>query len=446
MISSNKIGFHRILVARRAIFNATLAYLCLTRYGGLSYSERIMIRAGVGQSQRQATGEAVKEAAGQALASAGTPRADLALIFFTSDHAGHPRELVSSVIRAVGTDCVFGCSGGGVLTGEAEIEGNCGVAVLVIAGEEIVGRPFIFEPLRGNEENLGNSFGDFLAKTQDESSLMILLPDTYNGNPQPLLSAMSARAGFHPVIGAGATENGAAGATFQLCGDRIASNTVAGAYLSGEFKVHIDITQGCQPISDPMTITKAEGNLIYEIDDRPAIEVFAKLLKGPLAEDLRRALMVLFVGLPSNREENSVASGKYLVRNIVGLDAEKGILGVSEYVGAGESMVFAMRDGPRAREDLDQMLHRQIGRLNGRRPGFGMYFNCCARGNSLYGIPGIDSAYIRQALGDFPLIGMFGGYELAPLGRANHLFAYTGVLALLTEKDNGSSVQGSKVQ
>jgi hypothetical protein len=28
---------------------------------------------------------------------------------------------------------------------------------------------------------------------------------------------------------------------------------------------------------------------------------------------------------------------------------------------------------------------------------------------------------------------MFGGYELAPLGGANHLFAYTGVLALVTE-------------
>jgi small ligand-binding sensory domain FIST len=74
-------------------------------------------------------------------------------------------------------------------------------------------------------------------------------------------------------------------------------------------------------------------------------------------------------------------------------------------------------------------------KLDGRKPGFGFYFNCCARGNSLYGIPGIDTAYIRQALGDFPLIGMFGGYELAPLGRANHLFAYTGALALIADKD-----------
>jgi len=163
--------------------------------------------------------------------------------------------------------------------------------------------------------------------------------------------------------------------------------------------------------------------------------VFAKLLKGPLAEDLRRALMVLFVGLPADRQENSVAAGKYLVRNIIGLDPEKGILGVAEEVSAGEAMIFTMRDGQRARDDLAQMLYRQVEMLGGKKPAFGLYFNCCARGSSLYGLPGIDSAYIAQALGDFPLIGMFGGYELAPLGRTNHLFAYTGVLALITERD-----------
>ena len=394
-----------------------------------------MIRAGVGQSQQQSTGQAVEAAARQALANAGISRADLAMIFFTADHAGHQRELVTAVIRTVGTDCVVGSSAAGVLTGEGEIEGSGGIVVLVIAGEEIIGRPFIFEPLRGNETNLGASFGEFLAKTQEQNSLMVLLPDTYNGNPQPLLRSMASKAGFYPVIGAGSTENGAAGATFQLCGDKLASNSIAGAYLSGAFDAHIDITQGCQPISEPMMITKAEGNLIHEINDRPAIEVFAKLLKGPLAEDLRRALMVLFVGLPAERQENSVAPGKYLVRNIIGLDPEKGILGVAEEVSAGETMIFTMRDGQRARDDLAQMLHRQVEMLGGKKPAFGLYFNCCARGSSLYGFPGIDSAYIAQALGDFPLIGMFGGYELAPLGRTNHLFAYTGVLALITARD-----------
>jgi small ligand-binding sensory domain FIST len=204
-------------------------------------------------------------------------------------------------------------------------------------------------------------------------------------------------------------------------------------YISGNLETHIDITQGCQPITQAMTITKAERNLIHEIDHQPALEVFAKLLKGPLAEDLRRALMVLFVGLPADRSENSVAAGKYLVRNIIGLDPEKGIVAVADQVSEGQSMNFVLRDGQRARDDLQEMLQRQLARLNGQKPDFGFYFNCCARGSSLYGIPGIDAAYIKQALGDFPLIGMFGGYELAPLGRANHLFAYTGVLVLVTE-------------
>jgi small ligand-binding sensory domain FIST len=143
--------------------------------------------------------------------------------------------------------------------------------------------------------------------------------------------------------------------------------------------------------------------------------------------------MVLFIGLPADRKENSVAPGHYVVRNLAGIDARKGILGVAEEVEEGEAMVFAFRDGQRARDDLVQMLGRQSERLAGRKPAFGFYFNCCARGNSLYGVPGIDTAYIRQALGDFPLVGFFGGYELAPLGGANHVFAYTGVLALVTE-------------
>ena len=392
-----------------------------------------MLRAGVGQSQERETRQAVEAAGTQALARAGIARADFAMVFFTADHAAQSSALISALSKTVGTDCIVGSSGAGVLTDEGEIEGSAGVAVCVVSSDTLIARPFIFEPLRGNEANLGVSFGDFLAKTQDKNSLMILLPDTYQGNPQPLLTGMARRAGFHPVIGAGSSENGTTGATYQLCGDKLATNSVAGAYLSGDFTLRIDITQGCQPITEPMMITKAEGNLIYEINQRPALEVFARLLKGPLAEDIRRAVSVIFVGLPANRQENSVADGQYLVRNIIGLDAEKGILGVADEVTEGDAVIFTMRDGERAREDLGQMLRRQSEALGDRKPAFGIYFNCCARGNSLYGIPGIDSAYIRQALGDVPLIGMFGGYELAPLGRANHLFAYTGVLALIGE-------------
>ena len=369
------------------------------------------------------------------MAQAGVARADTVVVFFTVEHARNAGTLVDGLHRITGTDKIIGSSAAGVLTQRGEIEASQGLAVLVFSSDKIDTDPFLFKTLRERDREIGGEIGRTGACRSQENSLMVLLPDTYNGQPQSLLQSIQAEGGFIPAVGAGSSENGTAQATYQLCGKEVTTNSLAGMHLSGSFTATIDITQGCQPITEPMVITKAERNLIIEIDNRPALEVFARLLKGPLAEDLRRALMVLFVGLPADKNANSVAPGKYAVRNIIGLDPQKGVLGVAEEVSEGEAMIFTLRDGQRARDDLNQMLQRQVENLGGKKPAFGLYFNCCARGAGLYGIPGIDSAYIIQAVGEFPLIGMFGGYELAPLGKANHLFAYTGVLALINEKD-----------
>jgi len=395
-----------------------------------------MIRAGVGRSSQASTAQAVEEALDQALAQAGCAQADAAIVFFSVEHAARERKLAELIQRRAGTERIAGCSSSGVLTSEGEIEGGHSLAALVLSSDQMECRPFLFKPFHERESEIGAELARLTESSVATGALTALFPDTYNGQAQRFLEALHDERGFTPVVGAGASESGLAQATYQLSSAGVANNAVAGVHFSGSFQAHIEITQGCQPITEPMVITKATRNYIYEIDERPALEVFAGLLKGPLAEDLRRALTVLFIGLPADRLINSVAPGKYLVRNIIGIDPNKGILGVAENVTEGESMIFAMRDGQRAREDLSQMLQRQKDNLGGRKPTFGFYFNCCARGSSLYGIPGIDSAYIKQALGDFPLIGMFGGYELAPLGRANHLFAYTGVLALITNADS----------
>jgi small ligand-binding sensory domain FIST len=393
-----------------------------------------MIRAGAGQSSISSTEQAAEQAAVEAMGQAGVSRADVVVVFFTADHAANGQILLSTLRRVTRSDRIVGSSGAGVLTSQGEIEGRHGLAVLVMASDEVQTRPFLFQPLRERDQEIGAQIAQTLAPAPDRASLLSLFPDTYNGQPQRLLNSLQDKTGFVPVVGAGSSEAGMAQATYQVCGENCASNSVAGLHLSGSFQALIDITQGCQPITEPMIITKAEKNLILEIDDRPALEAFAKLLKGPLAEDLRRALMFIFVGLPADPDQQTVGPGEYLVRNIIGLDPVKGIVGIAGEVKEGQSMIFTLRDGQRAREDLNQMLQRQVQKLDGRRPAFGFYFNCCARGSSLYGMPGIDTAYISQTLGDFPLIGMFGGYELAPLGRKNHLFAYTGVLALITEE------------
>lgn len=399
-----------------------------------------MIRAGVGQSSLPITERAAEEAAAQAMTRAGISQADLVLVFFTVDHLPEHQKLIETLRRVARTDRILGCSGVGILTGEGEIEGGAGLAVLVLSSDDVEAHPFLFHPLRERDLEMGAEIGQVAGIRPQKRSLLVLMPDAYNGHPRRLLQGIEEHLGFFPVVGAGSSEGGAQGKTYQLCGDVMTTNGLSGLLLTGSFASSIGITQGCQPVSEPMVITKAEGNLIYEIDNRPAFDTFARAIKGPLLEDLRRALAFVFAGLPADRRQNRVGPGEYLVRNIVGVEPQKGIVAVAEEVFEGEKMLFTLRDAQRAREDLTQMLHRQKERLGGKRPRLGLYFNCCARGTSLYGIPAIDTAYIRKTLGDFPLIGFFGNFELGPLGGKNHLLAYTGVLVLISEA--GESPKG----
>lgn len=368
------------------------------------------------------------------MARAGIGAADFALVFFTIDHLPRGQKLLTVLRHITKTDSIVGSSGAGVLTGAGEIEGSSGVAVLVVASDRVRAHPFLFRPLRDRDREVGREIARTVERGDQESSLLVLFPDSYNGQPHRFFEGLEEDGRFLPVVGAGSSEDGTQGKTYQLCEEQVTTDALSGLLLSGSFATSIEITQGCQPVTEPMVITKSRGNLIFEIDHDPAFKRFAQVVRGPLLEDLRRALAVVFVGLPADPHKNRVDAGEYLVRNIVGLDPEKGILAVGEPVFEGERMIFALRDSQRARDDLNQMLERQLKNLAGRRPQFGLYFNCCARGRSLYGISDIDTAYIRRFLGDFPLIGFFGNFELGPLGRRNQLLAYTGVLVLITEK------------
>ena len=390
-----------------------------------------MLKARVGQSSLTDTRAAVEAAARGAMEGLPDGGADLVVIYATVDHIGALEEELVTLHGITGTRNTVGCSGLGILTDGGEIEAASGVAVMALASDAVRARPFIRESLKGNDAAAGQDIAN--AVGPDTSSLTVLLADGYRSRPDVILDGMAMAGHAGPVVGAGASENGSHGRTYQFYEDRVTGNSVVGFALSGACTTAIELTQGCQPVGEPMVITKAHENLIFEINDRPAFEVFVELIGKPFQQDLRRALAFVFVGLPPDPRQIEIEPGQYLVRNIIGLDAQRGILAVAQPVEAGQPLIFTLRDGQRARDDLGQMLERQAARLEGRKPRLGLYFNCCARGSGLYGVPGIDTAYIKQALVDVPVIGFFGNYEIGPMGGGNHLLTYTGVLALVTE-------------
>jgi hypothetical protein len=179
-------------------------------------------------------------------------------------------------------------------------------------------------------------------------------------------------------------------------------------------------------------VTEARDNVIITLDERPAYEVFAEAA-GPLADDLRRALAFVFVGIPLDENPSRLERGRFLIRNIVGASEEHGVIAVAHHPQVGDAIGLVLRNAERAREDLKATLEQMADKAT-RPASFGLYFDCVSRGSGLYKIPGHDTAYIRQYLGAIPVAGFFTGFEIGPLGDATGLLQYSGVLALISEK------------
>jgi small ligand-binding sensory domain FIST len=235
------------------------------------------------------------------------------------------------------------------------------------------------------------------------------------------------------VLGGASSSRDADQDTLQFCGAEISSGAVAGLRLAGGFRHVVGITQGCRPLGDPLRVTRAHDNLILELEGRPALDVLRERAPKGLMEDPERAFHFLFVGLVPEGPRSPSWTGEYLIRNVVAHDPDTGVLAIADHVEEGQHLLFAHREANSARADLSRLAESVAPERTGLRYRFGLYFNCLARGQSLYGEPGVDAATLSRALPGVPLAGFFCGAELAPLGGSNQLFTYTGVLLLVAE-------------
>jgi small ligand-binding sensory domain FIST len=394
-----------------------------------------MIKAGVGSSTIENSVEAANEAASAAMEQARTDECDWAVVFSTFPHRANYEEILKSVCATTKTKKVTGCSALGVLSSSGEIEAEPGVVVLAVSSSKVRAKPFIIHQLGAGGVKAGEEIGDTLKSSVDEGSLLTLLPDPFHIHPELLFQGVRSKLGGIPIVGASASEDPRINDTFEFFGDTVASGAVSGLLLSGDFSYNIDITQGCQLVGKTSVITGCNKNVISELDGEPALDVLKRMIPSSLTYDPLNIMRLIFVAFPPVRGETEITGGDYLVRNLIGLDPELGAIAVTENVEEGQTVSFTMRNPDMARQDLKQMLERVSSGNSPERPyKFGLYFNCCARGTSLYGIDGIDTAYISNALGDIPIAGFFGNAEFAPLRGRNHLFTYTGVLVLFSDK------------
>jgi small ligand-binding sensory domain FIST len=237
----------------------------------------------------------------------------------------------------------------------------------------------------------------------------------------------------------------------QFAGD-ISQEDFSGVAFSQDIKVATTLSQGCSPIGGAHTITRGDDHMIRELDGQKATEAFQQDLRAMAmhkierdpdkilfeeetlegAEDSPDEFKNLFKGEVHVAFPVSESDQKdYLVRNIVGIDPEEGVIVISQNVSSGDRIMFVHRDDDTVRQDLSRSLlelRERVQRETGAfAPKAALYVSCVARAfsHSADKEQG-EMALIRDIIGDIPLAGFYAGGEICNA----RLYGYTGILTL----------------
>ena len=204
--------------------------------------------------------------------------------------------------------------------------------------------------------------------------------------------------------------------------------------LSGRSTILPLVSQGCRPIGEPLTVTRAEHNIVYALGGQPAYEVLETAFESLSDSEKSVAKGNLFAGLAGTEYLDDFKPGDFLIRNIIGADPGSGAVVIGGIPRTGQTLQYQLRDRDIAKADLKRVLATRA--LHGVRPFATLLFSCLGRGESFFGSPNHDASGFFAAAGRSPLAGFFCNGEIAPVAGRNAVHGYTAAAALWIEKSD----------
>jgi len=384
-------------------------------------------RIGAGLSTARVAGAAAAEAARDAAGGLVGREPELAFLFLSAAHAESVGEAADAVREVLAPQHLLGCVAEGVLGRERELETGPGAAVWAAAlpGAEI--ETFHAEALGVEEESGVFAVAGF--PDPPDKALVVLLVDPFSFPAGPFLRKLGEERPGLPIVGGIAAGAGRPGTQALLVDDELYDEGAAGAVVSG-VPFRTVVSQGCAPFGREAVITRAEGNVVYELAGERALDRLRAEVAALTDADRRLVAQGLLAGIVIDENRSEYRRGDYLIRGLLGIDEESGALAFGEVVRVGQTVRFHFRDAASADEDLREGL---AAALAGRRAAGALAFTCNGRGTSMFPGPDHDARAVAKAIGSPTVAGFFCGGEIGPVGGKPFLHGFTATLALFLE-------------
>ena len=358
---------------------------------------------------------------------------DLAVLFASSSYESDFAELIEHAQQALKSRVLIGCSGQGVIGPSKEIEGEPALAILALSLPDAVLAPRHLSQAELERCESADGARELLGVPLDDVSAWILLADPFTLDAERLLSVLSGAYPGVPLLGGMASGDMGSRRTHLFLDRQVHVDGVLALAIGGPMTIRSIVSQGCNPIGRPWTITGAQNQIIDSIAGRPALEVLTETIEQLPAEERQRAQQNLLIGLAMDEYREDFGRGDFLIRNLLGADRESGAIAVSALPRVGQTLQFQMRDAAAADEDLRLLLEEERSAMPAEGSIAALLWSCNGRGQGLFGSPDHDAKAVADILGPIPLAGFFCNGEIGPVGSMNYLHGFTASIALFSK-------------
>ncbi len=362
-----------------------------------------------------ATGEVV----GQVLEQLG-PGPDLAVVFVTAPLAGALEDIAATIRRTLRPTTLVGATAVSVLGGDREVEEQAAISLFAARIGPVT-------PVRIRADRLDDGWrlqstlsGPLGART------LLLLADPFTFPTDGFLAELAVEEPQLRVVGGMASAARGPGGNRLVLDEAVVGDGAVGVLFDAGTAASTVVSQGCRPVGQPLVVTRAERNVIYEIAGRPALDRLNELANELSPDDRSLLTRGVHVGRVMDEGRTEFGTGDFLVRQVMGADREAGALAVGDEIEVGTTIQFHVRDADSADEDLRTMLADASGRA-------ALVFTCNGRGTHLFDEPHHDASVVNAWLGGGATAGMFCAGELGPVGGSNFVHGFTASVLLFDE-------------
>jgi small ligand-binding sensory domain FIST len=360
---------------------------------------------------------AVGEVIGQVLEAVG-PGPDLAVLFVTAPHLGALEDIAATVRSLLQPTTFLAATAVPVLGGDREVEEQAAVSLWAgnVGG---VPTPVRLEALETAD---GLTVTGLPTEAADGARTVVLLADPFRLPVDGLVDALAASHPRLAVVGGLASAARGPGGNRLVLDGRTYTDGAVGALLPAGAPVTTVVSQGCRPVGEPMIVTKAEGQVLFELAGQPALDQLVSVIERLSEEDRERAQHGLHVGRVIDESKATFGPGDFLVRNVLGGDRNVGAIAVGDEVPVGATVQFHVRDADSADHDLRAL-------VGGRDASGALVFTCNGRGMHLIGRPDHDAEVVAEQVGP-AVAGRFCAGEIGPIGARSFLHGFTASILL----------------